>query len=144
MEILKLLSSYFAGKREIDAEGYDRVLILDSDAAMVALLMEDAALRIAPFFPAGRLLRWRYYRSAIEFTIAGGAGTATAELDTEGLHTMLAKSVGQEVLRRWLRLTGSDYADALSAPGDELADALAIYFPGKQAVRASSRRVPPM
>lgn len=133
MDNLKLLTSYFGGKREEDAASYDRVALLDSDAALVALLMEDAAMRIAALFP-GRLTRWRYYRSALEFSVEG-------EPDNDGLHSALVKAVSQEVLRRWLRIGGSDYADALSAPGDELTDALKIYFPEEAEETAEGKKI---
>lgn len=141
MENLKLLTSYLGGKRETNPEDYDKVALFDSDAALIALLMEDASLRIAALFPGANLIRWRYYRSAIEFTLAEVP-------DPEGLHAVLAKAVSQEVLRRWLRIGGSDYADALSAPGDELTEALRIYLPdatsAAHAGKASRRSLPPL
>lgn len=121
MDNLKLVSSYLGGKREEQLPGYARVAALDSDAALVALLMEDAALIVAGHFP-GRLIRWRYTRSALEFTIAG-------EVDTDGLHSSLVRVMSLEVLRRWLRIVGSDYADTVSESAAEAADSLKIYFP---------------
>lgn len=120
MDNLKLVSSYLGGKREEELPGYARVTALDTDAALVALLMEDAALLVAGNFP-GQLVRWRYTRSALEFTIAG-------EVDTDGLHSSLARVVSLEVLRRWLRIVGSDYADTVSESAAEAADSLKIYF----------------
>ena len=120
MDNLKLVSSYVGGKREEQLPGYARVAALDSDAALVALLMEDAALIVAGHFP-GRLMRWRYTRGALEFTIAG-------EVDTDGLHSSLVRVVSLEVLRRWLRIVGSDYADTVSESAAEAADSLKIYF----------------
>lgn len=142
MDNLKLISSYFGGKREEDSAGYDKVAVLDCDSSLVALLMEDAAMRISAFIP-GQLIRWRYYQSALEFTFE-------EEKDPEGAHSVLSKAVAQEVLRRWLRISGSEYADTLSAPGAELTDALSIYFPEKvrnensHVMKASSRQIPPI
>ncbi|MDE6009859.1 MAG: hypothetical protein K2F87_00235 [Muribaculaceae bacterium] len=139
MESLKLVSSYLGGKRENDLTGYDRVTALDSDAALVAMLMEDAVLLLG-MRCGGSLLRWRQTPAGVEFTFEG-------QLDRVGLKGALTKAVGMAVLRRWLRITGSEYADAVSASADELAEALAMYFPVEEPVhapRASSRRVPPM
>lgn len=136
MDNLKLLTSYLAGQREDSAADYDKVTLLDTDAPLVAMLMEDAALRLSALFP-GNLVRWRYYRSALEFT----AGRVT---DADGMQRVLAKGVALEVLRRWLRISGSDYADALSAPGEELAAALAVHTAPVAGRRASSRRLPPI
>lgn len=143
MDSLKLVSSYLGGKREDTATGYDRVAAIDSDQALVALLMEDAALVVARAFP-GRLLRWRYYRASLEFTIEG-------EADTEGLRPALVRTIALEVLRRWLRITGSDYADAIGESAAEATASLRIYFPESAATgeytplrkRARRRALPP-
>lgn len=146
MANLKLVCSYLGFKRESDPDGYARVAALDSDAALVALLMEDAALLLTARFP-GPLLRWRYTRNALEFTFEAAA-------DTEALHPAMTRVVCLEVLRRWLRISGSDYADSVSESAAEAADSLKIYFPdtpesgsdGGEAVsrQASPRRVPPI
>ena len=136
MEHLKLLTSYLGGQREESAADFDKVSVLDSDVALVALLMEDAAVRLSAFFP-GNLIRWRYYRSALEFT-------AERLTDEEGLQRVLAKAVAQETLRRWLRIAGSDYADALSVDMEELAAAIACHTAPKTGAKASPRRLPPI
>ncbi len=125
MENLKLVSSYLAGKREESAVAYDRVAAIDVDAPVVGLLMEDAALRVASVFP-GPLLRWRYMRNVLTFDIEG-------ECDAEGLRSTLLRVVCLEVLRRWLRLTGSDYADTVAESATEAADSLSIHFPALKA-----------
>lgn len=142
MATLTLVSSYLGGKREHSAQDYERVAACQYDAPIVSLLMEDAALLIASRFP-GPLLRWRYHDSELEFTIEG-------DCDAESLRQAMVKAVSGEVLRRWLRVTGSDYSDAISASADELTDALKIYFPALPESdshvikRASRRGLPPL
>lgn len=141
MENLKLVSSYLGGKRESTAVDYDRVAAINCDSALVALLMEDAALLVAGTLPQG-LLRWRYTRGALEFELAEG-------VDVLGLQPALVRAVSLQVLRRWLRIVGSDYADTVSESAAASADSLAIYFrdvvvssaPGAV---AHPRRIPPI
>lgn len=136
MEKLKLMSSYLGAKRETNANGYDKVAVLDSDSRLVGMLMEDVSLLLAARLPKS-LLRWRYYRSALEFTFEG-------DMDSESLQPALANAVTQEVIRRWLCISGSEYADTVSAPATDSADALKIYFPKKKGVKASPRRISPL
>ena len=136
MKKLKLMSSYLGAKRETDANGYDNVTVLDSDSHLVGMLMEDAALLLVPCLPES-LLRWRYYRSALEFTFEG-------DRETDSLQPALANAVAQEVIRRWLCISGSEYADTVSASATDSADALKIYFPKKKGVKASPRRISPL
>lgn len=145
MDNLKLVCSYLGMEREENPAGYARIAALDSDAALIALLMEDAALLISARFP-GPLLRWRYSRNALEFTFESTP-------DTEALQPALTRVICLEVLRRWLRISGSDYADSISESAAEATDSLKIYFPGTSDSAgagghplrpASPRRVPPI
>ena len=126
MENLKLVSSYLGGKRESTAADYDRVAAINCDSALVALLMEDAALLVAGTLPQG-LLRWRYTRGALEFELDEG-------VDVLGLQPALVRAVSLQVLRR---------SAAASA------DSLAIYFRDVVASSAPGavahpRRIPPI
>ena len=120
MENLKLVSSYLGGKRESTAADYDRV---------------------AGTLPQG-LLRWRYTRGALEFELDEG-------VDVLGLQPALVRAVSLQVLRRWLRIVGSDYADTVSESAAASADSLAIYFRDVVASSAPGavahpRRIPPI